>query len=693
MENTTQAPLAAAVESAAPEERLRAVAYAASGLLGARTHAELDRVLREACARVVPHDAFTFGSYHPEENALHFAVWWDGDRYEPGGAVSIEGRPSEAVVRERRSVLTHHAGEPGSVGALLFGTDRRSESIIRTPILAGDRVLGVISVQSYTTGLYTAQDVELLEAFAAVAAPALENIELLGAMGAAHEALRESEEKFRQLAENIHEIFWMFDPGFTEVLFVSPMYEEVWGRTLESLDEDPDSFVRSVHPEDRDALLHAMARVGGGEPAKVEYRVVRPDGTLRRVCSRGFPVRDEAGRVYRVVGTTEDITERRQLEEQLRQAQKMEAVGRLAGGVAHDFNNLLTAIRGHTHLVRQVTAADDAVQEDLEVIASAVDRATALTSQLLAFSRRQVLQPTTVNLNETVAETERMLRRTIGAHIELVTELDPALGAIRADPCQLSQVVLNLAVNARDAMPDGGRLLLRTSQLETGEGAGIAPGAPMSGPWVRLEVADTGCGMDEETRARVFEPFFTTKGPGEGTGLGLSTVYGIVQQAGGWIRFHSEPGRGTTFVVGLPCTDDLPAVSAPPATDARGGRETVLVAEDDPLVRGLVRSVLRRGGYQVLEAATAAEALALHEASETPVHLLLTDVGMPGMSGRALAERISAGSAPPPILFMSGYTEEAVVRHGVRVGQHVLRKPFAPEDLLLRVREVLDERG
>jgi signal transduction histidine kinase len=379
--------------------------------------------------------------------------------------------------------------------------------------------------------------------------------------------------------------------------------------------------------------------------------------------------------------------ERRQLQHQLLQAQKLEAIGRLAGGVAHDFNNVLTAILGSTELLLLDTPAGAAVREELEIIRDAATRAQELIRQLLAFSARQVLQPAVVDLNALVQSLGRMLRRLIGEDIRLTTAPGAGLGAVRVDPGQIEQVLVNLAVNARDAMPDGGRLTIGTSNADV-----VASDDLPRGRYVVLQVTDSGVGMTPEILARVFEPFFTTKERGKGTGLGLATVYGIVQQSDGHVRVDSAPGAGTTFRVYLPRVEapvEAPREAAP-VTAPEAGSETVLVAEDEPLVRVLVRKTLTQAGYRVLEAGGGEEALQLAARHDGTIHLLVTDVVMPGMSGRELMRRLAEVRPSVKVLYMSGYSDEAVERHGVLdPGTAFMQKPFTPSVLARRVREVL----
>ncbi|MBI5709708.1 MAG: PAS domain S-box protein [Candidatus Eisenbacteria bacterium] len=405
------------------------------------------------------------------------------------------------------------------------------------------------------------------------------------------------------------------------------------------------------------------------------------------------PIRDETGAIMNFVSTGKDISGRVKLEEQLRQAQKMEAIGRLAGGVAHDFNNLLTTMLGYSQLSRSGLQPDQPIARNLEEIEQAVHRAAALTRQLLAFSRQQVLQPKILDLNRLVLDLDKMLRRLIGEDIELRTCPASGLGRIKADESQIEQIVLNLAVNARDAMPEGGNLTIETGNVQLDEHEVRDRPGLVPGPYVLLAVSDTGCGMDAATRARIFEPFFTTKEVGKGTGLGLSTVDGIVRQSGGHIEVRSEPGHGSSFRIHLPRADDA-LVEAPRPAAAEGafrGTETVLVVEDEEQVRAVVRETLESGGYTVLEATSGWEGLALCERRDRPFDLVISDVVMPGLSGPDFGACIAGLQPEARLLYISGYAERASSRHGVPGPETpFLQKPFTPDTLLGKVREVLD---
>ncbi len=419
----------------------------------------------------------------------------------------------------------------------------------------------------------------------------------------------------------------------------------------------------------------------------------RKDGSLYTERQTVTPILDASGAITHFVAIKNDITERLQLEAQYRQAQKMESVGHLASGIAHDFNNLLTVINGMSQLVLTEVSKVDAVYADVQEILHAGERAATLTRQLLAFSREQILEPRVMNFNTVVARMESLLRRLLGEDIDLVVVPTPGLGNVKADPGQIEQVITNLAVNARDAMPQGGRLTIETQNVTIDKDVARQLGVTMpSGSYVLLAVSDSGGGMDEATRARIFEPFFTTKGPGKGTGLGLSTVYGIVKQSHGFIWVYSEVGQGTSFKIYLPQVTEAAGSDRPrPTVVSSSGTETILLAEDNAGLRKLATRVLEPAGYTVLGAATGEEALRLLERHEEPVHLLLSDVVMPGMSGRHLAEHLAQTRPGMKVLYMSGYTSDTIVRHGV-LEAHVpfINKPFTAAALLQKVREVLD---
>jgi PAS domain S-box-containing protein len=636
----------------------------------------------------------------------------------------------------------------------------------------------------------------------------------------AEELLRQREERFRQMADNIQEIFWTLDATTLQVLYVSPAYEQICGRTRESLYADPYSYRGVIHPDDRRAVLQHLEEAVVTGRLKEEFRIIRPDGTVRWVCSNGFVVREkgagprimvgttqditdqkaaqmalrkseadhsaliqcapygiyraaldgtflmansalvnmlgydseaellgvnlesqiyqdreERGRLIRLIGNAsrfeglvahwrrkdgksilirssgrtirdehgnircfetfiEDITRQKSLEDQLRQAQKMEAIGQLAGGIAHDFNNLLTVILGQSEKLLQQSDPTDSRNPRLREIRDAADRARWVTAQLLVYGRRQSLETRVVNLNILLQDLHQLFDRLIGEDVLLVTDLDPALGHADADGHLIQQAIMNLVVNARDAMPRGGTLKIRTENLELKEldvarHAGMTPGS-----YVTVSVSDSGIGMDATTQAHIFEPFFTTKGPNQGTGLGLAMVQSIVSQSGGDVSVQSELGAGSTFTIYLPRVEaalEAPAAE-PKESSVPRGSEAVLLVEDAKSVRVLTREFLASSGYTVLEAADGHEALELAQSHHGPIHLLLTDVVMPGMSGPELATKLRTLRPEMKVLLVSGHAGEAVIRHGVKEsGAVLLPKPFTEGILLHSIRAVLDD--
>jgi two-component system, cell cycle sensor histidine kinase and response regulator CckA len=507
------------------------------------------------------------------------------------------------------------------------------------------------------------------------------------------EDLRQAEERYRRLAENAPDVILHYEVyPLRSCTFVNPRITALTGYFPQEYYADPELFFQLVHPEDR-SRVQEIFRGESPDGSMSTLRWVHKDGSILWIEQHHMMVRDANGHLVAVECVARDVTARKRLEEQLLQAQKMEAVGRLAGGVAHDFNNLLTVINGYSAQALETLQPSDPLHLQVEEIYKAGERAASLTRQLLTFSRRQVVTPRTLDLNLIVSDMERMLRRLLGEDVELTTALARNLGSIHADPGQIEQVIMNLAVNARDAMPNGGRLLLETADVELGETSGKL--AVAAGRYVMLAVSDTGHGMDEETQAHIFEPFFTTKPQGQGTGLGLSTVFGIVQQSGGHISVYSEPGRGTIFKVYFPSTaagSDSVELKVP--SRRAKGSEAILVVEDDESVRKLIRSILKQSGYTVLEAREGEEALRICENRTHSIHLIITDVVMPQMSGKELADLVAARWPEIRLLFMSGYTGNAMAQQGVLDARmQLLQKPFAPAALTDKVREVLETPG
>jgi PAS domain S-box-containing protein len=506
-------------------------------------------------------------------------------------------------------------------------------------------------------------------------------------------ARTEAEAKYRALIEQVAAISYIAEIGVNaQWHYVSPQIGSILGYSVEEWLGSSREWMRHVHPEDHALVEAAEAASKRGEPFQAEFRMIRKDGRVIWVSDTGVVVRDSQGHAL-MEGIIVDISERKQLEVQLQQSRRMEAVGRLAGGIAHDFNNLLTIIKGYTELALNRAGIRAELRPDIERIEDAAERAAALVRQLLAFSRRQVLQPKNLDLNNIVLGLDKLLRRLMGADIEMKTLVGEDVGTVKADPGQVEQVIMNLVVNARDAMPNGGRLTIETANVELDSTYARDHATVRPGRYVMLAVTDTGVGMDAETVAHIFEPFYTTKGGASGTGLGLATVYGIVKQSGGYIWVYSEPGQGSSFKVYLPRVDasaETPQ-AARKQTRARKGTETILLVEDEPAVRELTRMVLAAQGYSVVEAQDAEDAERLSENHGTQIHLLLTDVVMPGVSGPELARRITARHPKMRVLYMSGYTHNVIAGGGtLETGIVFLQKPFTPAGLAEKVRDVLD---
>jgi PAS domain S-box-containing protein len=517
---------------------------------------------------------------------------------------------------------------------------------------------------------------------------------IIGIVGVARDItdLKQADETIRRLSTAVGQspaAVIITDPS-GRIVYVNRKFTEITGYSSEEIVGENPRLLKSGKTS-VEQYRQLWSTIQSGATWRGEYQNRRKNGELYWASATIAPVKDESGTITNFVAIQEDVTETRSLEAQLRQAQKMEAVGRLAGGVAHDFNNLLTVITSYSQLLLEDMAAADPRRADLQEIQRAAIGAAGLTRQLLAFSRQQVLEPRVLNLNEVLSAAGKMLQRLIGEDVALQLTLAPELGNVKADPGQIEQVIMNLAVNARDAMPDGGKLTIETSNIDleasyAAQHAVVAPGS-----YVLVTVTDTGSGIDEPTKARLFEPFFTTKEIGKGTGLGLATVYGIVKQSNGYIWVYSELGHGTSFKVYLPRVTDAAAAT----TEARlplnnGGTETILLAEDASAVRAVAQEILKRLGYTVLVANDGHSALQLARARPDTIHLLITDVIMPEMSGRQLADRLKEQRPGLKVLFVSGYTDDAIVRHGMlEPGIAFLQKPFTPQKLARKVREVL----
>jgi PAS domain S-box-containing protein len=528
---------------------------------------------------------------------------------------------------------------------------------------------------------------DLLDGFSSRAKSSETVASALAAAEKAKDALRESETRYRLLFDNSPLPNWLYDLETLRYLAVNDAAVREYGYSREEFLAMTITDVRlgEIPP----ALLEEL-RMPNATPKVVLSKLQKKNGETLVIEITTHTVEVE-GRACRIA-VAKDVTERARLEEQLRQSQKMEAVGRLAGGVAHDFNNVLSVILSYSEIVLSDLTQNDPRRGDVEEIQKAAKRAAGLTKQLLMFSRQQVLERRVIDLNDLLAGMDKMLRTVLGADVDLVSVSAPELGRIRVDPSSIEQVILNLVVNARDAMPTGGKLTLETGNVVLDEAYALEHMGVKPGPHVMLAVTDTGCGMGKATLARIFEPFFTTKPTGKGTGLGLSTVFGIAQQSGGSVWVYSEPGKGTTFKVYFPrIGDSIDARRTTKTPIARRGSETVLLVEDDDQVRMVARGILGLSGYRVLEARNARDAILRSERHQGKIHLLLTDVVMPHMSGTELASRLVAARPDMRVLCMSGYTDDSIVRHGVlEADVAFLQKPITPESLTTKIREVLD---
>jgi len=615
-------------------------------------------------------------------------------------------------MRFNASPLLHRHGVISGLSVIIPGQDRPS---------------GVISAHTTRQRMFTEDEIHFMQAVANVLAAAIERRraedgvhalnaeleqcvhertmqltaantlknELLSREQAMRATAELAEQRFRNLVESLDAIVWEANAETWQFTFVNQRAESLLGYPVERWLAEPGFLINQIHPEDRaQVIAQYQAATREDRDQAFEYRVLAADGRVIWLRDMLHAIPDALGRVRQLRGLMIDITAHKRLETQFLQAQKMESIGRLASGVAHDFNNLLTAISGYTELMLEELPPEAAMRDDLEEISKIADRAVNLTHQLLAFAREQTFQPQIVNLNDVIQDVDKLLHRLIGEDIQLVTLPASDLHLVKADRGQIEQVLLNLAVNARDAMPHGGKLIIETSNVVldrayTRQHVAIAPG-----DYVMLTVSDTGVGMSEIVQEHLFEPFFTTKEPDRGTGLGLATCYGIIKQHGGHLWVYSEVGQGATFKIYLPrvATGAEQRAIHPDADAMPRGIETILLVEDEPMVRAPTARTLREHGYTVLEAANGEEALRI--AQEQPglaIQLLLTDVVMPHIGGRDVAARLKALHPTLKVVFASGYTDDVVVHHGILdPGDAFLQKPYAPAALVRKVREVLD---
>jgi two-component system cell cycle sensor histidine kinase/response regulator CckA len=654
---------------------------------------------------IIPFDRITIHTINLRDNSMQtaYATGLNVAYRLKQSTVSLPGTSAEEIIRTRTPMLTL-LEDPKKVTDtfphLLSNFQAGIRSLIGIPLISKNEVIGILHLQSTKLDAYFDKDLRLAERVGDQIAGAIANAQLFNERKRAKEALRESDERYRTILESIDVGFFENDlaGNFT---FVNDVSCRRLGHSREELIGMNNRQVTDEATAKKMYEFYSTLYRTGNPIKGLEMEVIRKDGTKIIYDISASLIRDSEGKPTGFRGISRDITERKQaeeeraaLQEQLRQSQKMEAVGKLAGGIAHDFNNLLTVITGYSDLILRGLDPNDPIKGDIEEIKMSAEKAASLTQQLLAFSRKQVLQPKVLDLNAHVSSMDKMLRRMIGEDIELVTLLAKDLGRIKADPGQIEQVILNLAINAKYAMPNGGKLTIETANMILDENYSHSRIGVTPGHYVMLSVSDNGVGMTPEIKDRIFEPFFTTKEKGKGTGLGLSTVYGIIQQSGGNIWVYSEPGVGTTFKIYLPMIEEGTESLRPTSvlTKSIQGFETILLVEDEEMVRKLARTVLQKNGYTVLEASNGEEALRMvQEQNGDPIHLVVTDVVMPGMSGRQLAERLVSLWPEMKVLYMSGYTDDAIVHHGVlTAGIAYIQKPFSPDALVFKVREVLD---
>ena len=554
------------------------------------------------------------------------------------------------------------------------------------PMLAAGRVIGILNLcPDRPERPVPLGRIKTLNILAGTAAAALNSASLL-------QELRTAEQRYRRLADNAPDVVFRYELSpQPRCVYMSPAVTKLSGYTPENFYAEPRLLSKLVAPEDHDSLEAIFA--GDTEPKTTTLRWTPPDRSPIWIELHHVFMRDKEGRPIAIDGIARDVTERINLESQLRQSQKLEGVGQLAGGIAHDFNNLLTVILGRSQMLQKKLGETSPLQRDVDLIHKTAERAASLTRQLLAFSRKQLLQPRVVDLNTIVTDMGKMLQRLIGEQIELITVLNPDLGRVKVDPGQMEQVILNLAVNARDAMPQGGKLTIETGDAVLDETYSRRYVSVKPGHYVMLAVTDSGCGMDAQTQGRIFEPFFTTKELGKGTGMGLSTVYGIVKQSGGNIWVYSELGSGSAFKVYLPrvedAADQIPGIRK--NRQSTRGTETILLVEDEETVRELSEEILRDEGYKVLVAANGVEAVKVCETHVGPIDLVITDVVMPKMGGPELARQLDVLRPSAKMLFLSGYTNASIAHNNVLKGDAgFLQKPFTAETFRCRVREILD---
>lgn len=610
-----------------------------------------------------------------------------------GERVPLDSSISGWVARERVPLMLE--GEVNDERFHSCWPHPEIRSSLSVPMQVANKLVGTININAKKRPRpFTLGQMKALTILASTAAGALESASL-------YEQVRKAEENYRSIFENAIEGVFRATPDGVSFISVNPAMAQMFGYdTPKEMVDSVNGAMQQLGVGSEYCVETVRSLVQNGVLENFEVEAHRKNGSVIWISANLHCIYTAEGEPSCLDGTVENIAERKRMEEalriseeQLRQSQKLEAIGQLAGGIAHDFNNLLTVIGGYAELLLRRLPEDSPFRTSAEEIKKAGDRAGGLTRQLLAFSRKQILQPKVIDLNGVVSDLDRMLRRLIGEDIDLVSITEPGLGQVKVDPGQVEQVIMNLAVNARDAMPNGGQLTVRTSNVQLSEDYVTQTLTAVAGKYVMLAISDNGCGMDLETRERIFEPFFTTKGAGKGTGLGLSTVYGIVKQSGGHLWVYSEIGKGTTFKIYFPrldepCNGDMVADDSTPVPR---GNETILMVEDEEQVREIANEILTTLGYRVLVATDGEVALTLAKEHEGEIQLMITDVVMPSMGGRECVERLTPSRPEMKVLFMSGYTDDAIVRHGL-LDQRLefIEKPFTSDALARKVRKVLD---
>ncbi|MGV3754733.1 MAG: PAS domain S-box protein [Verrucomicrobiota bacterium] len=655
---------------------------------------DLSVTIRRVCeisAQTLGVGRVSFWRFSPGRDAFNCLELYEvsSGQFSSGSELPVVGHPAYFTAIQRSTLVTSDdvARQPGSEAVYEACLKSRGvTSVMDVPVYLNGHVEGVLCHEHVGPAReWQADEQTFALAVANVVSLVLDQHE----RRLTELALKESENRFQQLVNVVQQVFWLKNNDGSQVIYVSPAYEPIFGRPAKDLLQHPTLWVDTVHPDDRTRVGRALALLASGVEYNLEFRMVTPRGDIRWIRDRGFPVLNEVGEMVRSAGVAEDITQHKQLEAQFLQSQKMESVGRLAGGVAHDFNNMLTAIRSFAVLARDEVAPDSQVRKDLEQVIEATTRAEGVTRRLLAFARQQVFRLDVISPNSLLESLHKMLTRLIREDVVLHIDAGEDVGRIKADPSQMEQMIINLALNAVDAMPHGGILTISTASVYLPVEESQKLELPV-GKYLKLTIADNGVGMSEEVKDHLFEPFFTTKPTGSGTGLGLATVYGIVRQSGGHVAVESEVGRGTTFLIHIPETADNIEVKVETLSDTHHlrGKETILVVDDEGSVRQMMTNLLKAKGYTVFEASNGEEALKLVTVlNKVQIDLIITDLIMPKMGGKELFTKVRDLRPGQKFLLMSGYSPDFTgVDEHLPLDALLLIKPFSPQPLLQAVR-------